>query len=155
MNELVEQLSKKQHIRGGGNFRGIEAFKDQIDKDYVFIKFTEPYGDVDLAIHPDKEASNWEDADFENATGTVHLEGEVGLNYVKCRLVADVQLETLEGEGYLVPIEEMPESAQYEADKIKYAKLYGDHSANELDADSDEPSAEADQESAQADKTDA
>ncbi|MBN4055430.1 MbtH domain protein [bacterium AH-315-K03] len=123
MNKLIEQLSKKQAIVGGGNFRGIEAFKEQIDKDYVFIKFTEPYGDVDLAIHPDKETSDWESADFENATGVVHLEGEIGLNYVKCRLVADVNLDTLKGEGYLVPIEEMPESADYEAAKLKYENM--------------------------------
>lgn len=123
MNKLVEQLTKKQPIIGGGNFKGLEAFKEQIDKDYVFIKFTEPYGSLDLAIHPDKETSSWEDADFENGTGTVHLEGEVGLNYVKCRLIADVNLDTLEGEGYLEPIEEMPESAEYEAAKAKYEQM--------------------------------
>ncbi|TQV67993.1 MbtH domain protein [Exilibacterium tricleocarpae] len=120
MNELVESLSKKQPIIGGGNFRGLGAFKEQIDKDYVFIKFTEPQGSLDLAIHPDPKTSDWENADFENGTGTVHLEGEVGLNYVKCRLVADVNLENLEGEGYLVPLEEMPESAAYEAAREKY-----------------------------------
>ncbi|MEJ2415413.1 MAG: hypothetical protein P8Y45_00455 [Exilibacterium sp.] len=123
MNELVEQLSKKQPIVGGGNFRGLEAFKEQIDKDYVFIKFTEPYGSIDLAIHPDPQTSDWENADFENGSGNVHLEGEVGLNYVKCRLVADVNLEDLKGEGYLVPVEEMPESAEYEAAKKRFEEM--------------------------------
>ncbi len=123
MNELVEQLTKKQHIVGGGNFRGLEAFKEQIDKDYVFVKFTEPYGSLDLAIHPDPETSDWEEADFENGAGNVHLEGEVGLNYVKCRLVADVNLENLEGEGYLVPLEEMPEAAEYEAARAKFKAM--------------------------------
>ncbi|WP_038296494.1 MULTISPECIES: hypothetical protein [Nostocales] len=45
------------------------------------------------------------EADFDNQKGNVHLVGNLTLNYVKVRCVADINLETLEGKGYLEPIE--------------------------------------------------
>jgi hypothetical protein len=35
-----------------------------------------------------------------------HLEGGLTLNYVKVRCIADIDLQTLQGKGYLVPVGE-------------------------------------------------
>jgi hypothetical protein len=43
-------------------------------------------------------------ADFENQTGTVHLEGDLTLDYVKVRCVADIDLQTFNGQGHLAPV---------------------------------------------------
>jgi hypothetical protein len=37
-------------------------------------------------------------------TGRVHLEGELTLDYVKVRCIADIDLQTFKGEGYLIPV---------------------------------------------------
>jgi Core binding factor beta subunit len=44
---------------------------------------------------------------FDQATGVVHVEGTLILNYVKVRCVADINLETLNGTGHLVVLEEV------------------------------------------------
>lgn len=74
---------------------------------YVFIKFTETRGGTDLGVRVDKSATKVDQASFENATGSVHVEGTLTLNYVKVRCVADIDLATLQGTGRLVVLEEV------------------------------------------------
>jgi hypothetical protein len=50
---------------------------------------------------PDQEAIDLSQADFENQTGTVHLERWLTLNFVKVRCLADLDLQTLTGKGHL------------------------------------------------------
>ena len=79
-----------------------EAFKAAIDRGYVYIKFTDTKGGTELGVRLDTQASDWSQADFSKATGSVHVEGTLTLNYVKVRVVADFQLNTLTGSGNLV-----------------------------------------------------
>jgi len=79
-----------------------EAFKAAIDRGYVYIRFTETKGGTELGVRLDTRASDWSLADFSKATGPVHVEGNLTLNYVKVRVVADIQLDTLTGNGHLV-----------------------------------------------------
>lgn len=72
-----------------------------IDRAYVHIKFTNTKGGTDLGVKLDREASNLNSADFERKAGKVQLVGDLTLNHVKVRCIADIDLETLEGEGYL------------------------------------------------------
>ncbi|TQV67994.1 MbtH domain protein [Exilibacterium tricleocarpae] len=111
MNELVEFLTKPQRVINGSNSKGVQDFKDQIDRGYVFVKFTETKGGTDLGVRMDPDSCDISKADFEAATGSVHIEGDLELNYVKVRCKADINLENLEGEGYLVPLEDDEESA--------------------------------------------
>ncbi|MEJ2443302.1 MAG: hypothetical protein P8Y42_07545 [Exilibacterium sp.] len=111
MNELVEFLTAPQRVINGSNSKGVQDFKDQIDRGYVFVKFTETKGGTDLGVRMDPERSDITNADFEAATGSVHIEGELTLNYEKVRCIADINLENLEGEGYLQPLEDESETA--------------------------------------------
>jgi hypothetical protein len=43
-------------------------------------------------------------ADFENQSGAVHLEGELTLDFVKVRCIADIDLKTLSGKGHLARV---------------------------------------------------
>jgi hypothetical protein len=43
-------------------------------------------------------------ADFENRSGAVHLEGELTLDFVKVRCIADIDLKTLAGKGRLARV---------------------------------------------------
>jgi len=108
MNELVQRLSQGDHPVEASlkPEKTVAALKESIDRGYVHIKFTNTRGGTDLGVRLNQEASNLNLADFENQTGEVHLVGDLTLNYVKVRAVADIDLKTLEGKGHLEPIEE-------------------------------------------------
>jgi len=107
MNELVQRLSKGEHSIEASlrPEKTATALKENIDRGYVHIKFISTSGGTDLGVRLDPEASNFQSADFEHQTGRVHLVGNLTLNYVKVRCIADIELATLEGKGHLEPVE--------------------------------------------------
>ncbi|KYC36580.1 MbtH domain protein [Scytonema hofmannii PCC 7110] len=107
MNELVQRLSEGEHPVEASlrPEKTATALKECIDRGYVHIKFTNTRGGTDLGVTLDPEASNFKEADFENQKGQVHIVGNLTLNYVKVRCIADINLATLEGKGHLEPVE--------------------------------------------------
>ncbi|GEM_PF-496679 len=107
VNELVQRLSQGNHPVEASlrPEKTVAALKESIDRDYVHIKFTNTKGGTDLGVRLDREASQFNEADFEQQKGKVHLVGNLTLNYVKVRCIADIDLETLTGIGHLEPIE--------------------------------------------------
>jgi uncharacterized protein YbdZ (MbtH family) len=85
--------------------RTVKLFKEAIARDYVHIKFTKTKGGTELGVRLDRDACDFSKADFENGSGRVHIEGGLTLDYVKVKCIADVDLATLEGTGYLVKVE--------------------------------------------------
>lgn len=61
---------------------------------------------TDLGIRLDPEASNFNEVNFEHQTGKVHLVGNLTLNFVKVRCIADIDLATLDGKGHLELVEQ-------------------------------------------------
>ena len=109
MDELVLHLSQGNHpVMVVGPKPSLDEFRKRIeDMGYVFIKFTGTRGGTDLGIRVDKNATDLSQAHFDQAVGIAHVEGTLTLNYVKVRCIADIQLETLNGTGYLVALEEI------------------------------------------------
>lgn len=109
MDELVQRLSEGTHaVTVGGPKPSLEEFEKRVkDMGYVFIKFTETRGGTDLGVRVDKSATDLSKTNFEQHTGVAHVEGTLTLNYVKVRCVADIELETLNGTGHLVALEEV------------------------------------------------
>jgi uncharacterized protein YbdZ (MbtH family) len=107
-DNLVKFLSEGNHPVEAGlrPEKTVKIFKEAIDRGYVHVKFTNTRGGTELGIRLDTEASDFSSANFEKETGTVHVEGNLILNYVKVRCLADIDLETLTGQGYLEIIEE-------------------------------------------------
>ncbi|WP_414572302.1 MbtH domain protein [Nostoc sp. CCY 9925] len=103
MNELVKRLSEGNHPVEASlrPEKTVAALKESIDRGYVHIKFTNTKGGTELGVKLDQDASNLSKANFESQTGKVRLVGNLTLNYVKVRCFADIDLETLEGKGYL------------------------------------------------------
>ena len=102
-DELVTRLAKGDHQVEVGlrPEKTAQAFKEAIDRGYVHIKFTETKGGTELGVRLDTEKSHWNTADFNGANGPVHIEGNLTLNFVKVRCIADVELNTLQGKGHL------------------------------------------------------
>lgn len=106
MTDLVQRLSEGSHpveiaLRPE---RSVAALKESIDRGYVHVKFTNTRGGTELGIPLDRQRSNVSDADFDRGTGTINLVGELTLDYVRVRCVADVELPSLKGQGHLEPV---------------------------------------------------
>jgi len=104
MDELVQRLSEGQHpveitIRPE---RTPKLLKDCLDRGYVHVKFTNTRGGTELGVRLDRSASQL-DADFDAGAGRLKLVGDLTLNYVKVRCIADVDVATYQGQGCLVP----------------------------------------------------
>jgi hypothetical protein len=113
MNELTERLATGDHpVTVGGPQPSLEELQNRVEEiGWVHIKFTDTRGGTDLGIRLDREASDVTKADFENGTGTLHVEGNLTLNNDPVRLIADIDLATLDGTGHLV-LREEPEPAE-------------------------------------------
>lgn len=99
-NDLVNRLAQGEHaIAAGGPAPSIEQLKESIDRQYVFINFTDTVGGTHLGIQLDPGASTMQGADFTHGTGVVHLEGSCVLDDVSLRCIADIDLATLSGTG--------------------------------------------------------
>jgi uncharacterized protein YbdZ (MbtH family) len=100
---LVEKLCDGRHSVEIGlrPEKTVKLFKEALDRNYVHVKFTNTKGGTELGIKLDRDACDFSKADFDGSHGTVHVEGELTLDYVKVKCIADIDLRTLEGEGHL------------------------------------------------------
>lgn len=104
---LVDSLCEGDHQVAVGlrPEKTVKLFKEAIDRGYVHIKFVQTKGGTELGFRLDEANSDFTTANFENGNGAVHLEGNLTLDYVKVKCVADVDLSTLEGRGHLEKVE--------------------------------------------------
>jgi uncharacterized protein YbdZ (MbtH family) len=107
-SDLVTRLSQGEHPVEANlrPERTALALKERIEQGYFPLKFTDTFGGTELGVRLDPGGVDVSGADFDNQSGTVHLEGGLTLNYVKVRCVADLNLQTLTGKGHLVPVSE-------------------------------------------------
>jgi hypothetical protein len=103
VNDLVQRLATGSHpvevsLRPE---RTLKLFKEMIDRSHVLIKFTQTRGGTELGVPLDKTRSDLSQANFDEGTGKVHIAGEITLDYVPVRVVADIDLASLGGEGHL------------------------------------------------------
>jgi uncharacterized protein YbdZ (MbtH family) len=104
---LVERLCEGRHLVEVGlrPETSARAFKEAIDRGYVHIKFAGTKGGTELGVRLNPTSLDLSQADFENGIGKAHVEGTLTLDYVKVKCIADVDLNTLKGQGHLVTVE--------------------------------------------------
>jgi hypothetical protein len=111
MNELTGRLTVNQPIVMGGANPTVEELRNRMgEMGYVLVKFTETRGGTELGFPLDRGLTDLSGADFDNRTGTVHVEGNLILNDDPVRCIADIDLATLKGTGRLA-LEEKAEAA--------------------------------------------
>jgi uncharacterized protein YbdZ (MbtH family) len=98
---LIDRLSHGRHpvVVPVWPESSVAAFKECLERGYVLVKFTDTRGGTEVGLRLDAGACDLAAADFTAARGSVHLEGEVVLDDVNIRCLADVGLETLSGLG--------------------------------------------------------
>lgn len=119
MSELVQKLAKGDHKVMIRSFRDnrVEELKERIDRyGYIHIKFTETRGGTELGVRLDNDLTDLSQVDWANGKGRAHFAGNLTLDYVKVRCVADVDLETMEGTGHLEILEEEKVASSQKAD---------------------------------------
>ncbi|MBE9178526.1 MbtH domain protein [Oculatella sp. LEGE 06141] len=112
MNELVQRLSQGNHpveveLRPQ---KTVSAFKACLERGNVHVRFTQTQGGTELGVRLDHHACDWSQINGDRPVGSVHLVGELTLNYVRVRCIADIDLETLAGTGHLEPIAEVAQA---------------------------------------------
>jgi len=105
MNQLLQKLRHGDHpvevsLRPN---RTPNAFKECIDRGFVHVRFTDTDGGTELGVRLDKTACDL-NADFELGTGKIKLIGNLTLDYVKVQCIADIELQSLAGKGYLITV---------------------------------------------------
>jgi uncharacterized protein YbdZ (MbtH family) len=107
-DSLVRRLAQGNHPIAVGLHpeKSVRALQEGIDRGFVHIKFTATKGGTELGVRLDMAACDFSGADFDNQTGTVHLEGGLILDFVRVRCIADIDLTTLAGQGHLEVAEE-------------------------------------------------
>ena len=101
MNELVQRLAEGNHPIVADRYKSAQELKQAIDRGYVLFKFTDTQGGTELGFRLDNTTTRLNGANFDLATGIVHLEGNLTLNYIQVRHVVDIDLATLNGTGKL------------------------------------------------------
>jgi uncharacterized protein YbdZ (MbtH family) len=99
-DDLVAFLSQGDHPVQA-TAQSVEQFIERIKAGYVNIRFTDTRGGTEIGVRLDTASSNPAVPDIGPHKGTVHIAGNLTLNYRPVRLVADVALDTLTGSGRL------------------------------------------------------
>jgi hypothetical protein len=107
MDDLTQRLSTDQPVTVGGPRPTLEDLRSRLeDIGVVFVKFTQTRGGTDLGIRLDRTTSDFGQADFDQGSGTVHVEGTLILNDDPVRCIAEFDLATMNGTGRLVLVDE-------------------------------------------------
>jgi hypothetical protein len=100
MDDLTERLTKEQPVVMGGTDPTVEELRNRTGEiGYMLVKFTETRGGTELSFPLDRDTADLSAANFDEGTGTVHVEGSVILNGDPIRCIADIDLATLKGTG--------------------------------------------------------
>ena len=108
-DDLIDRLSTGDHpvelnLRPDQTAQALQAC---VERGYVHIKFTHTRGGTELGIKLEPDRCDLSQADMTTNTGVAHLEGNLTLNYIKVRCIADIDLDTLTGRGQLEPVTEI------------------------------------------------
>jgi len=102
-DDLVQRLATGNHtvMLSLRPDRSLPVLKDALDRGFVHITFPETQGGTELGIRIDRTLSDVSKADLAAGTGTIRLVGDLTLNFVKVRCIAEIELSSLAGHGRL------------------------------------------------------
>ena len=106
INELVKRLSEGKHeVAIGQRNESYEEIQKRIEDGFIHIKFINTKGGTELGINVDLDNTQISESDFLNKSGLIHIEGTTNLNYNMVKCIADIDIATRKGNGYLQIIE--------------------------------------------------
>lgn len=105
-DSLLTRLSSGEHSIEIDRIEKTDGkdIQKRIKQGYIHIKFPATKGGTVLGITLEEKACKLDNADFERNLGSVYLEGNLILDYVKARCIAEIDLKTKKGLGHLEPV---------------------------------------------------
>lgn len=101
---LVARLSNGRHAVATSRYKTASELGDCIERGFVLVKFTGTRGGTELGFRLNSDQTDTTGADFKDGVGAVRLVGELTLDDENVRCVAQIDLQSLAGEGYLEPL---------------------------------------------------
>ncbi len=103
VSDLVKMLSEGKHeITIGHNGDSLEDIKKRINDGFVHINFINTKGGTEIGIKVDLKNTKLSNQDISNDANLMHIEGTANLNYSEVRCIADIDLISKKGQGFLV-----------------------------------------------------
>ena len=101
MSDLPQRLTKEQPVVFfARRDDGLTELKAAVDRKFVHVKFTETRGGTELGV-PVDAGSDLSGADWGAKKGMIHVEGDLELDGVRVRCIADLDIASLQGTGRL------------------------------------------------------
>jgi len=101
MSDLPQRLAESQPVTFlPRRDDGFSELKAAVDRKFVHVRFTETRGGTEIGV-PLEAGSDLSGADWEGRKGTIHIEGELELDGVRARCIADLDIASLQGTGRL------------------------------------------------------
>jgi hypothetical protein len=112
MSELVRRLSQGKHhvevtLRPE---KTIKALKESLERGFVHITFTKTRGGTELGVPLDRQRCMLTHADLNRGTGSIIIVGELTVDDVKVRCMAEIKLPEMVGIGRLEPLTQPAEA---------------------------------------------
>lgn len=105
MTDLVKRLGTPQPVVIGTRLDDrLDDLRGQIERGYVFVKFTETRGGTELGVRIEADRSDLSAA--QTGEGVIKVVGRLVLDYVPVRVYANISVPALDGEGHLEIVEE-------------------------------------------------
>ena len=101
---LVGRLSNGRHAVATSRYKTASELGDCIERGFVLVKFTGTRGGTELGFRVNPDHTDTTGANFKDGVGTVRVGGDLTLDDVKVRCLAQIDLQSLAGEGYLEPL---------------------------------------------------
>jgi uncharacterized protein YbdZ (MbtH family) len=101
IDTLVGRLSHGRHRVVTSRYRTASELGDCVERGFVLVKFTGTRGGTELGFRLNADHTDTTGANFKDGVGTVCLGGDLTLDDVKVRCRAQIDLQSLAGEGYL------------------------------------------------------
>jgi uncharacterized protein YbdZ (MbtH family) len=98
---LVGRLSNGKYPVATSRYKTASELGECIERGFVLVKFTGTRGGTEVGFRVSADRTDTASADFKNGAGAVRLVGELTLDDEKVRCVAQIDLGSLAGEGYL------------------------------------------------------
>lgn len=104
IDTLVGRLSQGRHPVATSRYKTASELGACIERGFVLVKFTGTRGGTELGFRVNPDHTDTTGANFTEGLGMVRVGGDLTLDDVKVRCLAQIDLQSLTGEGFLEPL---------------------------------------------------
>lgn len=104
MSDLVRKLSRGKHRVVLDRYENSKKLMEHASRGLVLVKFPDTVGGTELGITVDADFLASSSEQLESGRGKVRISGKLNLDRVDVRCVADIDLESMSGQGHLIPL---------------------------------------------------